>query len=89
MKYIPLKNAFKQLLITIFLQMYFINNSCNFILYLLTGPSFRKELIEMFTFCKKQNSTTATTTMMKSGEKNHSGSSIITSVAFSKKSLSN
>ena len=77
-KYTPLKNALKQLLITIFQQIYFANNSCNFILYILTGPSFRKELLYMFRFSEKQSSKAATTstTMMKFGQRNNNKSSI-------------
>ena len=61
-KYTPLQNAFRSLLINIFQQIYYANASCNFILYILTGQSFRRQLIEMFTFSKKQNSATTTMT---------------------------
>ena len=55
-EYTPLERAFNDFIVTIFLHISYINNSCNFILYILTGVAFRKLLVETLTFCKKQNS---------------------------------
>ena len=51
--YTPLDRAFEHLQRTVLIHLGYINSCCNFLLYILTGPSFRKQFIE--TFCKKRN----------------------------------
>ena len=60
--YTRLDRSFHNFLWALLVLINFFNNSCNFILYVVTGPSFRKQLIEMFTFSKKQTLTRTTTT---------------------------
>ena len=60
--YTRLDRSFHNFLWALLVHINFLNNSCNFILYVVTGPSFRKQLIEMFTFSKKQTFTRTTTT---------------------------
>ena len=52
--YTPLEGAFNKFIVAIFVHFGYINNSCNFILYILTGSAFRKQLVETLTFCKKK-----------------------------------
>ena len=60
--YTPTEQAFHNFIWAILVHINFLNNSCNFILYVLTGPSFRKQLIEMFTFSRQMSTTTSTIT---------------------------
>ena len=50
--YTPLEDAVSNFLWALLVHINFLNNSCNFILYILTAPSFRKQLIGMFTKIK-------------------------------------
>ena len=53
--YTPLQRAQDHFQWTVLVHLGYTNSCCNFFLYILTGPSFRKQFIETFTFCKKRN----------------------------------
>ena len=50
--YTWLERTYNNFVWAVLVHINFLNNSCNFILYILTAPSFRKQLIAMFTNVK-------------------------------------